>query len=430
MLLFTLAATILTPCPAVSADIAYLRQVAVEVLDSAKVPAGGQIKGGPKNETGNDLRVPGGTQNYYPAFWIRDAAMMLGDTFVPTREIEGWIQVTAATQPGPHGVRFPHGLIVPPDSIPDHVTLRGEACWYPGAYADQGDGHYGIVPPADDAFYFIQMVNAQVVSAKNITFATSLIKTAHRACKVYDCAKRAFDSVEVDQSTDLVQCDAVKTRVDWGFCDSTRKTGLCLMPSLLRWQAARRLSSLARMIEKPDQATYDSVDRKMRASIEKTFLHSVLPDEALLWSATGIGKQDDIWAEAFAVWLHILPKDAERKVATHLLRLYVAGKITSEGQVRHLPQGEYWEQASSGHESYQNGGYWATATGWLAVALATVDRRAGQRLIHEYVDHLKARRADGAPYEWINPSTKQFVNAKYASSAGLVYISLTQAGWR
>lgn len=111
-----------------TSDLAYLRQVAIEVTAASTVKAGESIPGQQPNSTGFSLRVPGATKTYYPAFWIRDAAMMLGDDLVPGGEVEGWIRVVAATQPGSEGLRFPHGLVIPPFSIPDHITLQGQAC--------------------------------------------------------------------------------------------------------------------------------------------------------------------------------------------------------------------------------------------------------------------------------------------------------------
>src|SRR5882672_10580853 len=99
-----LFAAVILACAATQSDLAYLHQIAREVVESSKVEAGATIPGGPKNTTGFLLRVPGGTQNYYPAFWIRDAAMMLGADLVPEKEFEGWIRVVAATQPSPRGL--------------------------------------------------------------------------------------------------------------------------------------------------------------------------------------------------------------------------------------------------------------------------------------------------------------------------------------
>ncbi|MBX3111367.1 MAG: hypothetical protein KF857_05095 [Fimbriimonadaceae bacterium] len=404
-----------------AADLRELHSLAQTVLNESLVRAGSSIPGGPTNTTGHDLRVPGGTQSYYPAFWVRDAAMMLGADFVSAKEVEGWIKVVVAAGTGSKSLQFPNGMVVPPYSVPDHITLKGEACWYPGAYTDQGVGAFGKLPPADDAFYFVAMVAEQRRLAGNDKFLLSSVRCGDESMSVLSWAEAAFDSVKVDRPTGLVVCDPVLTRVDWGFCDSVRKTGLCLFPSLLRWQAARELARTG------SHRSHDfaAVTKKISSSIRKTFLVPLKPDEAKLVSATGTGAQDDIWGSAYALWLGVLPRADANKVARHLLRLYRAGKITAAGQVRHLPAGDYWESATSAKGTYQNGGYWATPTGWLVRALATVDKAASRQLLSEYMAHLRAMKAKGAPFEWCDPATGKYVNARYASSAGLVYVALT-----
>lgn len=403
-------------------DMEFLHSLAHEVVDSARVPQNAAIEGVGSNETGYTLRVPGGTQNYYPAFWIRDAAMMLGADLVPAEEVEGWIRLVASTQPGPRGLRFPHGLRVPAYSVPDHITLRGEACWYPGAYAEQGTGAFGILPPADDAFYFIQMVHERYRLTRDVVFLRGKLKTGWGEQPLMDVCERAFGSVATDPVTGLVVCDGVRTRVDWGFCDTVRKTGLALMPSLLRWQAAIRMVEMSR-------ATGDAaVERRYRAIGDnvKRSIGQVFYEKNMLLSATCIGRQPDVWASAFAAHLGLLTSKQARAVSRRLVELFRAGRLSAEGQVRHLPTGEYWEKALCARDEYQNGGYWATPTGWLITAIAMTDQGAARELFSQYMAHLRAERTLGAPFEWTNPMSGRRVNANYASSVGLVYVALTK----
>jgi hypothetical protein len=356
---------------------------------------------------------------------------MLGGDFIAADEVEGWVRVIAATQPGNEGLRFGR-LIVPPFSIPDHITLAGAACWYPGAYTEQGNGTFGFLPPADDAFFFIQMVHEHWRLTHGLGLFRSTIKTGWGDARVSDICVKAFGSVAVDAASGLVRCEAGEgqTRVDWGFCDSIRKTGLCLMPSLLRWKAARDLAELFDAAGSASEAgLFRKEAAKIRAAIPATFVRELAPgdgagQEALLLSATELGRKDDVWASAYAVWLGVLPHELELAVARHLLKLYEAGGTVMEGQVRHLPPGGefggYWEQASCARDTYQNGGYWATPTGWLVVSLRKVSPPAAEKLLSEYTTHLRLNRQNGAPWEWIQPSKNLRVNALYGSSAGLM----------
>jgi hypothetical protein len=358
---------------------------------------------------------------------------MLGGEFIAADELEGWVRVIAATQPGANGLRFGE-LHVPPYSIPDHITLAGQACWYPGAYADQGRGAYGYLPPADNAFFFVGMVDEHRRMTRGVSLFAARVSTPWGEARVSDVCARAFDSVEVDPATGLVICRAQpgRTRVDWGFCDSVRKTGFCLMPSLLRWQAARRLARLFTASGDAASASRFRIEAaRVQAAIPATFAQ-IVPRadgkrEARLISATGLGRKDDTWASAYAVWLGVLPRDIEGAVARHLLALYEAGGTVVEGQVRHLPPGGdlggFWEQAACEPGTYQNGGYWATPTGWWIVALGKISQPASQKLRREYLAHVRVHRDEGAPWEWIQPARDLRVNPHYGSSAALVYLS-------
>ena len=113
-------------------------------------------------------------------------------------------------------------------------------------------------------------------------------------------------------------------------------------------------------------------------------------------SATGIGNQDDIWASAIAVWLGVLPRRTEMLVARHLSNLFQDGTTVQAGQVRELPKSGpfdgYWQQATSARDHYQNGGFWATPTGWYVVAIGKVDRLASNRLLHDYAQFVAVAR--------------------------------------
>jgi hypothetical protein len=49
-------------------------------------------------------------------------------------------------------------------------------------------------------------------------------------------------------------------------------------------------------------------------------------------------------------------------------------------------------------------------------------------LLAEFIAHVRANRAAGAPWEWIQPARHLRVNPLYGSSAGLVYNSLLRSG--
>ena len=408
-------------------DLGALRGYARSVAESSRILPGGTVPGH-TNTTPWTLRMPGGNAGY-PAFWVRDSAMMLGAGLIEPDEIEGWIRLTASVQAGPQGDTRANGLYAPPYSIPDHITLTGSVCWFPGAYdgPDQGDGSFGFLPPADDAFYLIQMVREHARLTGNPDLLAAPMKTSYaESVPLWLICERAFDSVEVDEHG-LVVCSAEKgrTRVDWGFCDGIHKTGKALMPSLLRWRAALDLSDLFRMSGKSALAEqYAAEAHRIQAAIAPTFYRETEPDQAMLLSTTGLGAKEDVWIAAYAVWLDVLPEKQTLALARRLLALYRAGGTVEDGQIRHLPAGQNWEDSIPPPGTYQNGAFWGTPSGWFIHAMGRVDADAAGAVLADLVRHIQEHESEGAPWECVNSATGYRRNSLYAASVCLPYAAL------
>jgi hypothetical protein len=417
-------------------DYAALHLLAQATVATAAVKPGEQISTG-VNTTGHLLHLPGGS-GHYPAFWVRDAAMMLGDGFIPAEEIEGWIRLIASTQPGPQVIPLEHNLSVPGFSIPDHINVNGKPVWFPGTYSnstDQGNGQYGCLPPADDAFYFIQMVWEHFQLAGSTTLLKTPLSTGWGEHPLLEICDRAFESVAVDPATGIViGGDAPgQTRVDWGFCDSVRKTGLLLFPTILRFRAANDLAALHEATGGAAAAArYRQIAAQLRVSVAKVFLRNTGENSSMLLSATVLGRKDDVWGSSFAVAEHLLEPDAELAVCRGLLALHQASGIVAEGQVRGLPPdgpfGGFWESCAAPPGEYQNGTFWGTMSGWLIVALHRVDPAAARTVLHDLVASITADKNDGGPWEWIHPAKNLRRNPNYCSTVSLPCAALRRSG--
>ncbi len=71
--------------------------------------------------------------------------------------------------------------------------------------------------------------------------------------------------------------------------------------------------------------------------------------------------------------------------------------ICQHGQIRNLPKGMYWDRACP-PDTYQNGGYWATPTGWFATTLALVDEAKARETLVKMVTCFVRH----GIFEWIN----------------------------
>jgi hypothetical protein len=106
------------------------------------------------------------------------------------------------------------------------------------------------------------------------------------------------------------------------------------------------------------------------------------------------------------------------------------GTITLEGGVRQVPtdmdfsKTSAWERSMCPVNTYQNGGYWHTASGWLREALWKHDRKLALQVFGEMIAHLRAQDfrqgpGHGAPWEVYGPSGQARQNPVYLASVAL-----------
>lgn len=416
-------------------DQVFLTGQAEGILNSARLMPG-QANGKWRNLTPYTVHVPGGNMGY-PAFWIRDAVMMLESDFIPLPEIEGWIRLmSSVVRDRDWDVR--PGVVVPAFALPDHIDLDGKASFYPGSYetgSKQGGFPFGKYPPLDDQFYYIFAVYYQWKKARNTALFRSKIKTAFGEMQLSDLCERVYRMVPTDASTALCVAGDVDTEnaKDFGFCDGVFKSGKLLFPSILKFVAAEQLAELFSAVGLQEKATAFRGDAlKIKTAIPSTFLHaSADGKEAWLNSATGVGRQPDVWGSAYAVYSNAVDTLTSHKVSRALVRAYREKTAVRDGCVKQMVSPNGWQMAISPLGTYQNGGYWGTPVGWYLVAMHKSDEAATAEMARDYIGFLrKYRRLDGLSqsWEWFNPDTGKTVNPLYVATVALPYGCLRVSG--
>ncbi len=423
------------------ADAAFLEDQARRVVASARLPAGGS-SGAWRNATPYDLHVPGGNMGY-PAFWVRDAVMMLGGDLISATEVEGWIRLIAGTLRGPGDWTVRPGVVVPAGAVPDHINFDGRPTFYPGNYETgekQGGPPWGKYPPLDDHFFFIGAVYEHWRMSGSPALFGSKLKTSFGEARLSEICRTAFRVASSDPATGLVEAGDVETEnaKDWGFCDAVSKSGKLLFPSLLKYRAALRLAELFEAAGDPVRAgDFRTEAGRIRAALPGTFLRMTADgSEGWLHSATGVGDQPDVWGSAFAVAIGAVDEPASGKIARALARSFREGTAVRQGWVRHLPttdrtKGGYWAVSVAKPGEYQNGGYWGTPAGWVIAAIHRVDPAAAAGMARDFVASLrKNMRLDGTTqaWEWFNPDTGARNNPLYVATVALPYLTLKAAG--
>ena len=368
------------------------------------------------------LLLPSGDEKYV-SFWVRDCAMMAESGLIPDEELKKYVEIIALYgQNGEETVYLAHGLTVPPFAIADHINYNGRPVFFPGTYRDtqdQGNGTYGYFPPFCDNYYFIMLAGFYIRQSGD----RAILNNIYKGRSLAERLEKAFAGYQIAPETGLCRSEDRRYTVDWGFVDCVKKTGLLLMASLLRYSAAHTLETLfAADVEK--QAYYRQRADQIAENILKIFY-----DEATGWlySATGMGRQHDVWATAYAVYLGVLqePKTLER-----MAQAYQNQTVTANGYIRHIlltedfSETSAWEYAQAPYNTYQNGAYWATPLGWYAVALYQYDPVLADKILGEFVQHTEKYLALGAPFEWINRDTADFSGRHYGTSGVLPYVGL------
>ncbi len=221
---------------------------------------------------------------------------------------------------------------------------------------------------------------------------------------------KAINAVPRNPDNGLVHIKAgeEQDRCPYGFTDTVRKQGDVLFCSLLYVEAGRRLADLLGCAGRATEAeSWGKEAQRVADSIRQVFWDSGV---GLFRAATIRCREHDIWGSAFAVYLGVADDEQARAIAACFKRNYA--QIVQDGQIRHLPGGVYWEKGCA-RDTYQNGGFWATPTGWFVYALDLADPALADRTVIDMVQDFQA----GGACEWIFAGERRLPN--YLASASL-----------
>jgi hypothetical protein len=356
--------------------------------------------------------------------------MSLASGCISPKELVGALVLTASKQ-ADESRRLPSGGIIPPGAIPDHVNFDGAPIFYPGTYdpATQGGEPWGILPAFDDQFYFIEMAREYL----NKTGDASVLHRKIQWKPLHHRLEEAFRVPPRADATGLVRCSEENRGVSFGFTDIVYHTGDLLFSSLLACRAARHLAELFEYMEDNEKvASYGELHNELRRSISSTFAG---PD-GYLKASTGASAQPDVWGTAFAVYENLLTPEAATKAAEAILIGYRKSAIAWRGSIRHVPtthdysRSTSWEKtAGSALNTYQNGAYWSTPTGWVAYTLARCDVRAARELMQQFIADLqegdfRKGKDFGAPWECMHPAGNYRQNPVYLTSVSCPVVAM------
>lgn len=407
-------------------DFNFLETLTKDVLESSRIFPGQEVSPnfGPNN-TGGTLIRPGG-RNAYPSFWIRDYAMSLESGLIPLVEQKHMLSITASTQCDQTWITK-GGSMIPMGAIADHVRIDdGLPIYFPGTYSyeDQGTPEWGMLPPLSDQFFFINMAYNYIKKSSDDQF----LLTEINGIFLIDRLELAYNVPPTQNGSQIVYTTENFRGVDFGFRDQVTITGELSFPSILKYRASLELAWLMEKLGNSDKASgYREKARKLKNSIPNSFMDS----RGMLKASTGMSQQADVWSTALAVYLGIIEDDKLKKTSQFLANAYMDGSLSYKGNIRHvLTTDDYsestaWENSLAKKNTYQNGAYWGTPTGWVVYAIAQTDLASAKKLASEYIAELRENdyrkgKEYGAPYECFHPSGHN-QNPVYLTSVSCPY---------
>jgi len=413
------------------ADLAFLRDMTRDVVEASRVKPGSN--GGGRwpitNSCGFTLITPG--KDTYTAFWVRDFSMSVDSGFVTPEELRNHLLLICKAQNGPSEHKLANGLHLPPWAIPDHINYDGRPSCYPGSYSsgqDQGNGAFGRVPPIDDHYEFVHIAYTCWKGTRD----ARIFQVGIEGITVFDRLERAFACPTSYPETGLAETTEADRAIGFGFCDAETHTGKLLFASLLRYRAAGELAELASALGHRERvAGYRQIQKIIRANLARTFSDPQSGD-GWLRASIGLSGQPDVWGTLFALHLGVLDRARAAAARTTVADAVRKGTITLEGGVRQVPTNRdfskttAWERSLSPVNTYQNGGYWHTASGWLIEALWKKDRQLALQVFGEMITHLRAQDfrkgpGYGAPWEVFGANGQARQNGVYMASVALPY---------
>jgi hypothetical protein len=349
--------------------VAWLTEQTSRLVDGCRTKASG----------GRTLYCPDG-KAHYGALWTRDFAYIVENCpeLIPIDHLGSCIRYLLEGQRSDG--------CVPDRREPDGLSV----------YSAGGVGQHFAEPPLDNTAFMVLLV---------CDYVERLGKP--EAIGEFTAAlQRAMDYTP--RNDGLVWNDPQKPHSTFGFTDTVGKTGDQFFDSLLYWQACRRLVPLLRRIGDSEKA--DEFAERCRL-IEQNIGRLWDEERGMFWAAGRDCRQVDVWGNAYAVYIDFPLCEKRGRILNFLSENY--DRYVWQGQVRHLVEGEYWERllVDVERERYQNGAYWATASGWVLYALAQTRPDLARRMFSDLIADFKQR----GIYECVNRGYRQLET--YVASA-------------
>lgn len=191
--------------------------------------------------------------------------------------------------------------------------------------------------------------------------------------------KRSVDQVAF--SCGLVYIDPQSPSVGFGFHDSIRITGLELMSSLMLHRGLQRAAQIFHGVV--DRETIEHWSRLSNGVVDNSHRLYDAKIGGYVGGTRG-GRQFNVWGNGLAYWF------SSDEIKRGIVDVYRQKQtdIFHLGCTRQIVESNGWNPGNGMGIGYQNGGFWATGTGWVLPALADQAPEVAIHLLDELTENL------------------------------------------
>jgi hypothetical protein len=345
-------------------------------------------------ETGFYPDTGGGT---YPIIDIRDTAMAVryNPGGFTASQIANIIAMYAAAQTACQSAGGGYG-------IPEAVT--GTSSFLVGNNHPPSSTY---PPDLDGVYEFIDLIYSHYLKTGSATLYTTYTTAITNAL-----ASNTIDSHLVFHSTSALQPPC------WGFQDSIDVRGHDLFTSVQRYRAYQEIAAMV-TANSGNPSSWLAELPNITAALDTYLFNSASGLFLACDYAGGSNNLPNIPGSCYAVYVGAASTTSSAAIVQACHNGYTgnAGDLAGHGfvyggQVRHLPRGAYWTSFinSTTPDTYQNGGYWMTFSGWYAYCLALNDVTEAEEFLNEAANFSLARPSVGAT-ESYGPQANAYLGA-------------------
>jgi hypothetical protein len=260
-----------------------------------------------------------------------------------------------------------------------------------------------------------------------------ILKKVINGKRLIDRLDAAFATPMEDRETSLATAERA---TGFGFCDMIGMSGDLLFCSALKYRAADQLSVMHGGLGSREEADrYKETAERIAVNVPKVFYDQ----GGLLKASTKSSCQPDVWGSAFSVYIGMLDEEQSKRVGQALADAYTAETLACKGNIRHVLTSDdasgatAWDSTTVTINTYQNGAYWGTPTGWVCYAIAKADKPLAKQLAKDYIDELREgdfRKGPqfGSPWEYFYPKNRK-QNSVYMTSVTCPLGAFKRLGW-